>query len=385
MSQRRPPKVPRPTPVPRVPSPNPLPERTTVDGDTFTFVWRDTDGEAEAVLLFANRLTDETSLADTLLERLDGTDLWQASFRMGADWRASYSFLVQRRGEPAPWMADGDQVAIRTALDHGRPDPSNPLNCRNRAGVLQSVVEGRDAAEQRWLAPRDGVERGRITRLAGPDGRTVWLYDPPATDDRDELPLLVVLDGEVWVGGPDGAQSLPTTLDNLLADGLGPVRAVFVDSGGREARWADLSSDGSGASYVADDLLPLIRTLRGVSPGPSAITVVGQSLGGLTALRLGLTRPDAVGGVVSHSASLWQDGLLDLTPPPGLRVFLSNGSQEWVLDRPHRALTDHLRAAGVDVEVSIHNGGHDYAWWRGGVAEGIVWLAESTDGWSRSS
>ncbi|MFT4262079.1 MAG: DUF3327 domain-containing protein [Nocardioides sp.] len=370
---RRPPKVPRPHPIPRLPSPDPVPARTTVDGDRFTFVWPDPDGEAEAVLLFANRLTDETQLDQTLLERSDG--VWHATFGMGADWRASYAFLVQRRGEPAPWLAGerGDQVAIRATLDRGLPDPGNPLSCHNRAGVRQSVVEGPDAPPQPWLAERPGVARGAVEETAAPGGRRVWLYDPPGVALGAEVPLIVVLDGEVWAG----LQSLPTTLDNLLADGVGPVRAVLVDSGGRDARWQDLSSDGSGASYVVDELIPWVRGLRGVTPGPGAVGVVGQSLGGLTALRLGLTRPDAVAGVVSHSASLWQDGLLDLDPPAGVRVFLGHGSQEWVLDGPHRALADRLRAAGVELEVSIHNGGHDYAWWRGGVAEGIAWLVDT--------
>ncbi|WP_300681386.1 enterochelin esterase domain-containing protein [Nocardioides sp.] len=401
-ARRRPPKRPRPSPVPRVASPliaglgeapadlerfwddvarvAPLIQvhEPGADGEqtmTVTFVWRDTDGDAEQVLLFANRLTDETSLAQTLLDHVPGTDLWHASFTMGADWRASYSFLVHRRGEPAPWVV-GDQVAIRAALDRGRPDPLNPLTCRNRAGVEQSVVEGPAAPAQPWLIERGGIARGTLDRGEGPGGRTLWLYDPPGTAPDAALPLLVVLDGEVWVG----PQSLPTTLDNLIADGLAPVRAVLVDSGGREARWADLSVDGTGASYVVDELLDWVRARRGVVPGPTGVAVAGQSLGGLTALRLGLSRPDAVGTVISHSASLWQDDLTHLlaVPTPGrdrVRVFLSHGSQEWVLDPPHRALATRLAEAGITTEVSVHNGGHDYAWWRGGVADAIAWSA----------
>ncbi|MFT4286584.1 enterochelin esterase domain-containing protein [Nocardioides sp.] len=383
---RQPPKVPRPAPVPRVRSE--LVDRLCADDlDMFwediartcplieqdgeemvvTFCWR--DAEAEAVLLFANRLTDETHLADTLLERLPGTDLWHASYRMGADWRASYSFLVQRPDHPAPWLVDG-HVAIRKALDHGRPDPLNPVTCRNRAGVLQSVVEGPLAPPQPWLAERGGIARGTVVWHSGPGERGVWLYDPPEVAPATELPLLVVLDGEVWTG----IQSLPTTLDNLLADGVGPVRAVFLDSGGRDARWTDLSAAGGATTYVAEELVPWVRACRGVLPGPAAVTALGQSLGGLTALRLGLTRPDVVGNVASQSASLWQDPLLSLVPAGPLRVHLAHGAQEWVLAPPHLALADHLREAGVDLEVSVHNGGHDYAWWRGAVPEALRWL-----------
>jgi enterochelin esterase family protein len=376
--QLRPPKVPRPEPVPRVRSEvvdglrdtdafwagagarQPLVEPAGDGTAVVTFCWR--DPEAEQVLLFANRLTDETRLADTLLERLPGTDLWHASYRMASDWRASYSFLVQRPGAAAPWLA-GDQVALRAALDRGEPDPRNPATCRNRAGVLQSVVALPDAPTQPWVDPRPDVPRGAVVEHAGPDGRPTWIYEPPGADPDQPLPLVVALDGEVWVG----PQSLPTTLDNLLADGaLGPVRAVLPASGGREARWAELGTD-AGVGYVADRLLPWLE--RPVT----TVVVAGQSLGGLTALRLGLTRPDVVAGVVSHSASLWQD---DLTDPVAsfsgdLRVHLAHGRQEWVLAAPHHDLARRLRAAGVDVDAVEHNGGHDYAWWRGGIADGL--------------
>lgn len=383
MPSRQPPKVPRPAPVPRVATSDPeelvtaerLPRiRPAGDGLVdVTFGWRDRD--AEQVLLFANRLTDETHLADTLLERLPGTDLWHATFRMGADWRASYSFLVQRPGERAPWLAATaertDQVALRAALDRGRADPCNPDTCRNRAGVVQSVVSGPQAPAQPWLAPRAGVTPGSLTEAAGPGGRRVWLHEPARCEPGQVMPLLVVLDGEVWVG----PQSLPTTLDNLVADGeVPPVRTVFLDSGGREARWADLGADGAAEEYVARQLVPWIAERRGVLPG--GVAVAGQSLGGLTALRLGLRHPDVVRHVISHSASLWQDDLaaeLDAVTGAPARVHLGHGAQEWVLAPPHHALAGRLREAGVEVTAVEHNGGHDYAWWRGALADGIRW------------
>ena len=67
----------------------PLVEPTDVDGEqVVTFCWH--DARAEEVLLFANRLTDETRLHETLMRRLPGTDLWWLSVVMDSDWRASY-------------------------------------------------------------------------------------------------------------------------------------------------------------------------------------------------------------------------------------------------------------------------------------------------------
>lgn len=328
---RQPPKIPRPQPVPRVGLPEDIAARAGTapawpliddagDGTwVVTFLWR--DAEAREVLLFANRLTDETSLEDTFLEQVPGTDLWAAAFAMVADWRASYSFLVRRDGETAPWRGEGGQVAIRAALDRGQPDPRNADTCRNRVGVLQSVVSLPAAPQQPWLAPRDGVEAGQVTELSAPDGRRAWSYDPAGLPLTQRLPTLVVLDGEVWAG----TQSLAVTLDNLISDAaVPPLRALLIDSGGREARWSELAADGAGLDYLAETALPWYAERRGVDAGNCVIA--GQSLGGLTALRAGLLRPEVFTGVVSHSASLWQDDLIDdvvAGPGRGGRAHLS--------------------------------------------------------------
>jgi len=348
----------------------PLVEQTETPGEVVvTFCWR--DAEAEAVLLFVNRLTDERNLADTLLEREEGTDLWHASFRMGSDWRASYSFLVQRPGEIAPWVVEG-QVALRAALDRGQRDPRNPDVCVNRAGITQSVVSLPDAPPQPWLAARPDVASGTVTFERGPDGREVWLYDPPGVAPDAALPLVVAFDGEVWTG----QQSLPTTLDNLLADGcLRPVRAALISSGGTQARWAELGGS-DGAAYVVEQLVPWVRSRRSIG---DEVVVVGQSLGGLTALRAGLTYPETVTAVASQSASLWMDDLdtlLPTGPAGGLagrapRIQLAHGSQEWVLAPLHEDLARRLAVAGVEITTVAYNGGHDYAWWRGAVADAL--------------
>jgi len=384
----RPPKVPRPSPVPRVPSRS-IARLRAVDVPAFwadldtlplvepgarstsrlvTFCWR--DDHAESVLLFANRLTDETTLEATLLERVPGSDLWHASFEMDSDWRASYSFLVQRPGGPAPWLADG-HVALRAALDQGLPDPLNPASCVNRAGTRQSVVSLPDAPPQPWLTARADTPRGSLTRCAAPDGRAVWLYDPPGRPLTEPLPLLVALDGEVWTQ----QQSLPTTLDNLIADGAIPaMRAALPSSVNTSERWRELADDTAGVSLVLDDVVPLAARLRGVRR--DRVVIAGQSLGGLTALRCGLTRPAEVAGVVSQSASLWHDDLSGLvTRGNPARIHLTHGTQEWVLDQPHRDLATRLHDAGTTLHAATHNGGHDYAWWRGAIAEGLAWVA----------
>ncbi|MFS3128136.1 enterochelin esterase domain-containing protein [Nocardioides sp. Bht2] len=417
MIRRTPPKVPRPTPVRRVTHPEiaalgdpaaaqafyqatagRLPLVETVDDATVrvTFCWWDPD--AVRVLLFVNRLTDETRLDDSLLSRVPGTALWHASYLVEPDWRASYCFLAERpggesplpsppepsgiRAEPSGIRAEpsgirADQIRIRELLDRGEADPHNPDHSVNRAGIEQSVASGPHAPAQPWHRSRDGVRPG--TFEAGEvDGRRVWWY-APATPAEHPTPLVVALDGEVWTS----SHSLPTILDNLIADGLlPPTHAVLVDSGGRDQRWQELAGDDVAEydAWLAGPLLDAARARLPVSESADETVIVGQSLGGLTALRVGLGFGDRFGLVASQSASLWQDDLSEVPHRGRARIHLAHGAQEWVLAPDHELLAVRLRAAGHEVLAPRYNGGHDYAWWRGAVGDAIVALLSPRDG-----
>lgn len=335
-----------------------------------TFIWN--APRAHEIILFVNRLTDERRLHDSTMKPISGTGLWQLSYRMRSDWRASYAALVREPGSPAPWQ-QGDQISIRQALDRGQPDPHNRARCRNRAGVEQSVAQLPDAPHQTWLAPREPpVAAGKVTQVLTPNSARIWEY-LPADTSASELPILVVFDGDVWTG----PQDLATTLDNLIADGLiPPVYAAMIDSGDRASRWKTLDEGGEMIHFVCDELLPWARSRYRLSSDPHDVVAVGQSLGALTAVRLGVTASDHVGGVVSQSASVWQDQVFaDIAAQRRIdaRMYIEVGSQEWILQPPHRKLIDALSAAGAELEYREFNGGHDYACWRGGVADGLIW------------
>jgi enterochelin esterase family protein len=335
-----------------------------------TFLVRDDD--ARAVLLFVNRLTDERDLGASLMARVPGTDVWHLAYRMGSTWRASYAVLAHHDDGPPPWGAP-DQAALRRALDvAGRPDPRDPRTCRNRAGRVQSVVELPDAPPQPYLEPRPGVVRGRVVEHAAPRGRRVWVYGPPVPEGT-ATDVVLVLDGDAWTG----PQDLATTLDNLHHDGaVRPLRAVLLDAGSRERRWAELDGGGDVDVYLAHDLLDWARARYAVRRGRDAVSVAGQSLGALTSLRVLAAHPDRVGAAISQSASLWQgDPSAGLAPGvlAGTRAWVEVGSQEWVLRPEHPSAVERLRAAGCEVAYREYDGGHDDACWRGGIADALAW------------
>jgi enterochelin esterase-like enzyme len=63
-------------------------------------------------------------------------------------------------------------------------------------------------------------------------------------------------------------------------------------------------------------------------------------------------------------------------------IYLECGKQEWVLLPLHRKFARMLRKGGQQQHLNYveYNGGHDYACWRGGIADGLRWV---TKGWSQ--
>lgn len=368
-----------------------------------TFLWR---GAAHSVLLFVNRLTDEKNLADSYMRRLPGTDTWYLTYRMDGDWRASYCFLPAPAAAQAPWL-QGSQVRLRQALDGGLPDPHNPVTCTNRRGFVQSVVslplapawplgqwpvfsddagagrfDGGGLGAGRGDADAGSLDAGRLDVVADLDtlGRQIWVYTPAPISRTQSYPVLLVLDGEVWLK----RHHLHLALEQLMDAGLiAPAYIVFIDSGGTEQRWQELGdSESDFGGYLSGQLLNWLKAHYAISSNPADRVVIGQSLGALTVLRTLVAYPQLIGAGISQSASLWQDVLfnelnaLDATQTPlaGTRAWIEVGSQEWILAPLQPKAVCQLREAGMQVKDMVYNGGHDYACWRINLASALMHL-----------
>lgn len=369
-----------------------------------TFLWR---GAAHSVLLFVNRLTDEKNLADSYMRRLPGTDTWYLTYRMDGDWRASYCFLPAPAAAQAPWL-QGSQVRLRQALDGGLPDPHNPVTCTNRRGFVQSVVslplapawplgqwpvfsdaaagagrfDGGGLGAGRGDADAGSLDAGRLDVVADLDtlGRQILVYTPAPISRAQSCPVLLVLDGEVWLK----RHHLHLALAQLMDAGLiAPAYIVFIDSGGTEQRWQELGdSESDFGGYLSGQLLNWLKAHYAISPNPADRVVIGQSLGALTVLRTLVGYPQLIGSGISQSASLWQEVLfnelnaLDATAMPlaGTRAWIEVGSQEWILAPLQPKAVSQLRQAGMQVKDMVYNGGHDYACWRINLASALMHL-----------
>ncbi|MER5819727.1 enterochelin esterase [Streptomyces californicus] len=347
-----------------------------------TFVRREEPSRpATHVLALVHTVTDKDrhagDLAPHLMERIEGTGIWAISHRLRADHRASYQFHATDGSREDALRAD--RAAWLQVLDRAEPDPLNtrvPLPSRDGRNPA-SVLELPDSPPQSRIARRDGTERGR-TLDAEVDGRRITVHLPPG-HHRDGRPyaLAVLLDGEMW--GP--VLGVGDILDNLHADGeLPPTVAVLVDTMGR--RMDDLACSGPFVDWLADTLLPWAEREYGAGADAARTAIAGQSAGGLTAAFAAFRRPDRFGLALSQSGSFWWPdderggewltGQYAWAERRPVTLRLEVGLQEWMLLGENRRLRNVLRARGYDVRYGEFNGGHDYACWRGGLADGLV-------------
>jgi enterochelin esterase-like enzyme len=320
-----------------------------------TFSYR--DDAAGAVLLMVHTVIERhrADLRPMLMRRDAGGDVWHLTLTLPADVRVSYQFHPfdfhpfdrEPAGvpDPAAWAA-----MRRTAL----PDPANPVLAPQwmpgvRASAL--VLTEPSTTESFTADPA----RGTLTGTTLGD-RPLWTYLPAEATGPD-LPLLVLLDGELW------HDVAPSIVDTLVAEGdIPPLCTVLVGSGSMQRRAADLAGNADFLRLLATELPARIAERHPVTDDPARTVLCGQSLGGTTAVLGALHAPHRYGVAVSQS------GVFPTVPPleeaGRVRVHLSVGTLEDRLLPGNRALRAALDAAGASNAYHEYAGGHEPLSWQ---------------------
>lgn len=180
------------------------------------------------------------------------------------------------------------------------------------------------------------------------------------------LPALVMFDGQnVFDDAPSyaGGWRLHEAIERFSNRRKRAPIVLAIEHGGA-ARIEELapwpSPRGGGRldallDWVIGALLPLAHHRFGAAHGPEHTAIGGSSMGGLAALYAHFRRPEAFGGALAMSPSLWFGGgkLLDLVAstsrPWTSRIYLDAGEKEGMMLAHARRLADHLRhAKGYD-------------------------------------
>ncbi|HEU0164503.1 MAG TPA: alpha/beta hydrolase-fold protein [Thermomicrobiales bacterium] len=373
------------------------------DARLVTFLWR-ADGPTENVV-HAEWFT-AADFPEKQFSRIGETDVWYRTLKMRSDVRVTYGII------PNDSLVKYEREKNWEARFAGmKDDPLNPQHVvgshvvrREDTGLFdRNVAVLPDAAPFVWSGRREEIPHGEVTHhrfasaLLGNE-RDVWLYTPPVSGETTAARLLVHFDGDRSIEVLD----IPNLLDNLLSEGaIQPTVAVMI---GNVDRGEELPCNAAFASFIADEVIPWVRGQVAIAEGPQAVVAAGQSYGGLAATWCGLTRPDAIGNILSQSGSFWwkPDPRNDKAPIISgdapeygwlpqqvatwetipVRIYMEAGRFEArnsgvmpSLLSTNRHMRDVLIAKGYDVTYSEYAGGHDYVWWKELLAPGLIHLA----------
>lgn len=367
-----------------------VPLVTAVDGAEderdVTFLWR-ARHPLQGVYLRLNRVTDKEHVAEGMMTALPATDIWTLTLRLPAGYCGSYSLVEIPPGTPAGIIS---QSGGRFTTLVGQADPLNHTPRINVRGNAQESVLALDKApaQSEW---RGGSPAGQLltsVRIIAGQSRRVRLYLPDV-DISQPLGLVVLPDGETWFDH----LGVCAAIDAAINSGrIVPVAVLGIDNINEHERTAILGGRSELIADIAGHLLPAIRAEQPQRQWAdrSRTVLAGQSLGGVSALMAARHAPETFGLTLSHSPSMWwtpegasrpdvfsetdtswvSEHLLS-APPQAVRIRLCVGSLEGSTVSHVQQLHQRLLTAGVDSHCAIYTGGHDYAWWRGALIDGL--------------
>ncbi|EDN2203281.1 enterochelin esterase [Salmonella enterica] len=352
-----------------------------------TFLWR-AASPLRGVYVRLNRVTDKDNVAKGMMTQLPTTDIWHLTLRLPASYCGSYTMVEIPPETPGETVL---QLGSRFASLVGKADPLNSAPGINVRGNAQESVLALDhaPAQEEWSGCR--AYAGQLFtsehRLAGQRRRVrLYLPDVPVVQP---LGLLVLTDGEIWFDH----LGVSAAIDAAIRSGrIAPVAVLGIDNINARERIAILGGRRELVLDIAERLLPALRAKYPERRWADRTQTVlaGQSLGGVTALMAARHAPESFGLVLSHSPSMWwtpdncnrpdhfsaeerswvSEHVLS-APSPAVRMHLCVGSLEGSTVPQVKQLYEKLRAAGVESHYSVYTGGHDYAWWRGALIDGL--------------
>ncbi|WP_241704126.1 alpha/beta hydrolase [Leifsonia shinshuensis] len=257
--------------------------------------------------------------------------------------------------------------------------------------------------------PQPGVVPGVVEQLRLSESerfpgtsRSVWLHRPAGLSAETDCAVMFFTDGW-WYLDPAGDVRGGIVLDNLAARGeLPPMVGVFVDPGvlagedppakNRNAEYD--AFDDRFASFLLEEVLPLVEERFAVSSDPMMRGICGGSSGGNAALTAVWTRPDAFGRAITFNASFAQlpggnpyPALAGTGSPRGFRAFLHAAHRDlnwnrrednWFAENLETAAA--FARAGYDIRLAVGDGGHSPN--HGGVLlpDALRWLWNAPSG-----
>lgn len=356
-----------------------------------TFLWR-SEKPLLSVYVRLNRVTDKRNVTRGLMTRIPSSDIWTLTLRLPATYRGSYSIIEIPQGTtPEQMTALGGRFSPLT----GQSDPLNKAPSINSgSGVKESILSLKDAPEQNEWIVLQGTYSGKLISsysLIASRKRRIRTYFPDVANTIP-LGLLVLPDAETWFDRIGVLEPIDIAIKNGR---INPIAVLGIDNLDESDRSTILGGNSEFILNIVDNLIPQLRENYPdrVWAGRSKTVFAGQSLGGVSALMAALYATETFGSIICHSPSMWWSPDRDTPPfrftendiswvskrvlsrpPKKVQINLCVGSLEGATVSHVQQLHQGLLASGVESVLSIYSGGHDYAWWRGALLDGLATL-----------
>lgn len=229
--------------------------------------------------------------------------------------------------------------------------------------------------------PEDCTAPGQIIQAELSQPSRGYTYDyriylPPCYSSESEFryPALYLVPGRG--GGPDSwfAAGLTKIVDDLLLNNeIPPFIIVSAES---------IDGDALGET-ISNELIPAVESQYPIMDDRRYRAVAGGSLGGIAAYRLAFQHPDtfASAGIFGAGAISGEEKQINLwlsamNNGNRVRVFMDCGDEDTLMLDRAKVMKSLLDAAGVENQLHVGSGGHNYTYWLSNFETYLKWISK---------
>jgi enterochelin esterase-like enzyme len=136
------------------------------------------------------------------------------------------------------------------------------------------------------------------------------------------------------------------------------------------------------AETIYRELIPFVERQYPIAGERQYRAVAGGSLGGIAAYRLAFQHPDTFSsagifgaGAISGEENQINTWLASMTEPNRTRVFMDTGDEDKFMLERAQVMKSILDRAGIENQLHVGQGGHNYAYWVSNFERYLRWMA----------